>query len=60
MCLERLSSLGRKPEDPTVLILKADITVLHQASTSESLKTILIPKHLIAHASLSKISPYRK
>lgn len=60
MCLERLGNLAIKSKDPTVLIFKADTTALNQAITFESLKTILIPKHLIPHAGLSKMSPYRK
>lgn len=60
MCLERLGNVAIKPKNPTVLIFKADTTALNQAITFESLKTILIPKHLKPHASLSKISLYRK
>jgi nuclear receptor coactivator 4 len=57
VCLERPGSLALKPKDLTILIFKADIIVLLQAITFESLKITLIPKHLIAPASLSKISP---
>ena len=57
MRLERPGSLAFKPKDFTILIFKADIIVLYQAITFESLKTILIPKHLTAPADLSKINP---
>ncbi|KAK2101051.1 Nuclear receptor coactivator 4 [Saguinus oedipus] len=51
VCLERLGSLTLKPENSTVLLCEADTTALHQTITTfGSLKTIQIPKHLMAHA----------
>lgn len=58
--MERPGSLALKIKDLTILIFKADIIVLHQAVTFESLNTLMIPKHLAAPASLSKIIYFRE
>ncbi|XP_014438620.1 nuclear receptor coactivator 4 isoform X2 [Tupaia chinensis] len=58
VCLERLSSLTLKPEDPSLLLFEADTTALRQKITTfGSLKTMQIPEHLMAHTSSSNIGP---
>ncbi|XP_053440960.1 nuclear receptor coactivator 4 isoform X2 [Nycticebus coucang] len=59
VCLERLGSLTLKPEDTTVLLFEADTTALRQTITTfGSLKTVQVPEHLMAHATLSNTGPF--